>query len=202
MESISGVRRDEVMGKCAFDVFPFLKETGESKYLLEALEGRSVVAENRPYAVPETGRAGFFEGTTRRYATNVARSLAESPSSGILPNESMPRSWQMKHTSDSARMWKTLPWQSLSGTKIIEYRDGYPQPRDFSDGKLRKLSERPSTNGGLFSLKIQRQFMKSATGSARGWIVTVSRVIETIQSRARSSTASGTTQFYMTTPED
>jgi PAS domain S-box-containing protein len=62
MESISGVRRDEVLGKCAFDVFPFLKETGESKYLLEALAGRSVVAENRPYAVPETGRAGFFEG--------------------------------------------------------------------------------------------------------------------------------------------
>lgn len=62
MESISGLRREEVLGKCAFDVFPFLKETGESKYLLEALEGKSVVAENRSYAVPETGRAGFFEG--------------------------------------------------------------------------------------------------------------------------------------------
>ena len=62
MECISGLRRDEVLGKSAFDVFPFLKETGESKYLLEALEGRSVVAENRSYAVPETGRAGFFEG--------------------------------------------------------------------------------------------------------------------------------------------
>jgi PAS domain S-box-containing protein len=62
MESISGVRRDEVLGKCAFDVFPFLKETGEEKYLLEALAGRSAITENRPYAVPETGRAGFFEG--------------------------------------------------------------------------------------------------------------------------------------------
>ena len=62
MEAISGLSRDEVLGKCAFDVFPFLKETGESKHLLEALEGKSVVAENRSYAVPETGRAGFFEG--------------------------------------------------------------------------------------------------------------------------------------------
>src|SRR5262244_1903509 len=62
MECISGLTRDQVLGKCAFDVFPFLKETGESKYLLEALEGRSVVAENRSYVVPETGRAGFFEG--------------------------------------------------------------------------------------------------------------------------------------------
>ena len=62
MESISGVSRDEVLGKCAFDVFPFLKETGESKFLLEALAGRSAIVENRPYAVPKTGRAGFFEG--------------------------------------------------------------------------------------------------------------------------------------------
>jgi len=62
MESITGVSRDEVLGKCAFDVFPFLKETGESKFLLDALAGKSVVTENRPYAIPETGRAGFFEG--------------------------------------------------------------------------------------------------------------------------------------------
>ena len=55
MESISGVSRDEVLGKCAFDVFPFLKETGEAKYLLEALAGRSVVTENRPYAIPRDG---------------------------------------------------------------------------------------------------------------------------------------------------
>src|SRR3954447_26924768 len=60
MESISGVTREEVLGKRAFDVFPFLKETGESKCLLEALEGRAVVVENRPYAGPQTGRAGFF----------------------------------------------------------------------------------------------------------------------------------------------
>ena len=39
MESISGVSRDQVLGKRAFDVFPFLKETGEEKYLLEALAG-------------------------------------------------------------------------------------------------------------------------------------------------------------------
>jgi PAS domain S-box-containing protein len=62
MECISGFRRDEVLGKCAFDIFPFLKETGEAKYLLEALSGRSVVTENRSYRVPETGHAGFFEG--------------------------------------------------------------------------------------------------------------------------------------------
>ena len=36
----------------------------------------------------------------------------------------------------------------------------------------------------------------------QGLIVTVSREIETIPGRARSSTTSGTTQFCITTPEN
>ena len=62
MESLSGVSRDEVLGKCAFDVFPFLKETGESKYLLDAKKKKSVVAENGPIVIHETGRGRVFEG--------------------------------------------------------------------------------------------------------------------------------------------
>ena len=62
MERISGVKREDVLGKCAFDVFSCLKETGEDHYYREALAGRSVVAENRPYVIPQSGRQGFFEG--------------------------------------------------------------------------------------------------------------------------------------------
>ncbi|MGH9874837.1 MAG: PAS domain-containing hybrid sensor histidine kinase/response regulator [Pyrinomonadaceae bacterium] len=61
MERISGLKSDEVLGKCAFDLFPFIKETGEDNCLRAALSGKSVTSENRPYAVPETGRAGFFK---------------------------------------------------------------------------------------------------------------------------------------------
>src|SRR5829696_6613078 len=61
MERISGVGREETLGKCAFDVFPFLRETGEDQYFLDALAGKSVLASDRPYTVPETGREGFFE---------------------------------------------------------------------------------------------------------------------------------------------
>lgn len=62
MERISGIMADKVLGKCAFDVFPFLKEIGEDRYFYEALSGRSVVALDRPFRVAETGREGFFEG--------------------------------------------------------------------------------------------------------------------------------------------
>ncbi len=62
MERISGVKREDVLGKFAFDLFSCLKETGEDKYYREALAGRSVVAENRPYVIPQSGRNGFFDG--------------------------------------------------------------------------------------------------------------------------------------------
>jgi PAS domain S-box-containing protein len=62
MERMSGVKREDVLGKCAFDLFPCLKETGEDKFFIEALAGRSVVVENRPYIIAQNGRSGFFDG--------------------------------------------------------------------------------------------------------------------------------------------
>src|SRR5687768_3712783 len=62
MERISGVKREHVLGHYAFDLFPCLKETGEDKYYFEALAGHSVVAENRPYIIPQSGHSGFFDG--------------------------------------------------------------------------------------------------------------------------------------------
>lgn len=62
MERISGKKKAEVAGKHAFDIFPFLKETGEDKVFFDALAGNSVVTDDRPYHVEETGQKGFFKG--------------------------------------------------------------------------------------------------------------------------------------------
>jgi PAS domain S-box-containing protein len=62
MERISGVKRDDVLGKRASEVFPCLQETGDEKYYFEALAGRSVVAEARPYIVAQTGKHGYYDG--------------------------------------------------------------------------------------------------------------------------------------------
>ena len=62
MERISGVKRDDVLGKRALEIFPCLQETGDDKYYFEALAGRSVVAENRPYTIAQTGKRGYFDG--------------------------------------------------------------------------------------------------------------------------------------------
>jgi PAS domain S-box-containing protein len=61
MERISGIRREETIGKCAFDVFPFLKESGEDQFFHDALAGKTVVANDRPYKT-RAGREGFFAG--------------------------------------------------------------------------------------------------------------------------------------------
>jgi PAS domain S-box-containing protein len=62
MEKISGVKAEEALGRNAFDVFPFLRESGEDAYFRRALEGETSVALDRPYHVSDTGRKGFFEG--------------------------------------------------------------------------------------------------------------------------------------------
>ncbi len=62
MERISGVKREEVLGKCAFEIFPCLKETGEDRFYLDAVAGKSVVAENRLFNPGQRGERGFFDG--------------------------------------------------------------------------------------------------------------------------------------------
>jgi len=62
MERITGVKKSEVLGKCAFEVFPHVVATGEDEFYRAALQGKVSVAGDRPYLVPQSGRTGFFEG--------------------------------------------------------------------------------------------------------------------------------------------
>jgi PAS domain S-box-containing protein len=64
MERISGLKREEALGRCAFDLLPFLRETDEARLFQEALSGREVASRDRPY-VGADGTRGFFEA---RYA--------------------------------------------------------------------------------------------------------------------------------------
>jgi PAS domain S-box-containing protein len=62
MERISGLSREQTLGRVAFEVFPVLVETGEDECFREALAGRDAVSEARQYDVPESGRKGLFDG--------------------------------------------------------------------------------------------------------------------------------------------
>jgi PAS domain S-box-containing protein len=71
MEGIFGRSPLQTLGKCAFDVFPSLKETGEDRLFSEALAGKTISTGERPHIVPQTGEQEFFE-------THYSPLLAES----------------------------------------------------------------------------------------------------------------------------
>ncbi len=61
LEHASGYSEAETFGRSAFEVFPFLRETGDDQLFRQALAGRTAVARDRLY-VDRTGRRGYFEG--------------------------------------------------------------------------------------------------------------------------------------------
>ncbi len=61
MERVIGIPKAQVLGKNAFELFPFLTETGEDRNYAVVLEGRTVTSTDRPYYVQQTGRQGFYE---------------------------------------------------------------------------------------------------------------------------------------------
>ena len=62
MERISGIPRDRVVGRIAFEVFPFLSEIGEDRYFFDALAGKTVFSPEQLIQVPHNGIDGYFEG--------------------------------------------------------------------------------------------------------------------------------------------
>ncbi|MCL5029906.1 MAG: CHASE3 domain-containing protein [Bacteroidetes bacterium] len=61
METMTGINKSKALGKSAFEVLPFLKEIGEDKYFYETLKGNYVIAKDRWFSIPETGKEGYFE---------------------------------------------------------------------------------------------------------------------------------------------
>jgi PAS domain S-box-containing protein len=62
LERIFGLSKFQTLGKSAFDMFPFLKESGADKFYRDALAGKTVVAKDKQYIVPGTGERIFVEG--------------------------------------------------------------------------------------------------------------------------------------------
>jgi PAS domain S-box-containing protein len=61
MERLTGVGAHQVMGRNAFDVFPFIRDTGLDRAMADAIEGRPRSLFGLRYSVPETGREGYFD---------------------------------------------------------------------------------------------------------------------------------------------
>jgi PAS domain S-box-containing protein len=71
MEAIFGKSKLRTLGKCAFDIFPSLKESGEDRLFFEALACKTASTGEWSFALPQTGEQRFFE-------THYSPLLAES----------------------------------------------------------------------------------------------------------------------------
>lgn len=62
MEHITGMSKADVVGQCAFETLPFLKDIGEDVFFFDTIAGKKVTSKDRQYSIPKTGRQGFFDG--------------------------------------------------------------------------------------------------------------------------------------------
>jgi PAS domain S-box-containing protein len=63
MEKMTGLRADEALGKPAVEVLPFLADSNRDRAFKRVLSGATVKATDRPFAIPSTGRSGFYEAS-------------------------------------------------------------------------------------------------------------------------------------------
>ena len=61
MELISGIKRTLAAGRNVFDLFAPFRQTGDDRFLHEALQGKTTIAKESTYVVNKTGEKGIFE---------------------------------------------------------------------------------------------------------------------------------------------
>jgi PAS domain S-box-containing protein len=61
MERMTGVKSSEIIGRLAFDVFPFLKEAGFRRQYERSLQGEAVRSPVMRFEIPQTGNQGYSE---------------------------------------------------------------------------------------------------------------------------------------------
>ena len=76
MQRISGLTREAVLGRIAFEVFPFLRETDVQDHLSAALEGKESVSQAHPYGPSETGVFESHYSPLRDEKNNVTGGIA------------------------------------------------------------------------------------------------------------------------------
>lgn len=61
MEQLSGIKREALLGKTPFEMFPFIDKVGEGDSFRDAIMGKASRRSPMPYEIPNTGKKGYFE---------------------------------------------------------------------------------------------------------------------------------------------
>ncbi len=134
MERITGLAAAETLGKCAFDVFPFLRDTGGDRLFRRALAGHSTSELPDPYSVPGSGEQGFYEwysAPLRDSAGTIVGGLAIVRDVSARVRPSTPSCDRRRR----CRQCSTRPrWPSLPSRQMGTCSSGMQRPNGCSVG--------------------------------------------------------------------
>src|SRR5687768_9703228 len=68
MEEMTGMVSDDVLGRCAVDLFPHIREQQVDELLVRALAGETVSSPDVLWHVPQTERRGWMSAVYRPHA--------------------------------------------------------------------------------------------------------------------------------------
>lgn len=60
LERLTGLRKDQVIGRYAFELFPFLRQVGHDRLFYMAIAGKELASDEVPYHFPYSGKSGFL----------------------------------------------------------------------------------------------------------------------------------------------
>jgi PAS domain S-box-containing protein len=115
MEELSGFPAEEVLGKCAFDLFPHLREQGIDKILRRALAGETVRSPDTQYWIPGTDRRGWAVGL---YGPHV-NAAGEIVGVVEIVRDITPRKLTERELQDREQLFRCTFEQSPVGTAIV-----------------------------------------------------------------------------------
>lgn len=75
MEEMTGMKKKDVIGKNALELFPHLKKQGIDKLLRDALNGETASSPDTEYHCPKTGKSGWVLGTYTPHRNSTGRIL-------------------------------------------------------------------------------------------------------------------------------
>ena len=79
LEKLTGLRKDQVLGRYAFELFPFLRQVGHDRLFYSAISGKEQASTEVPYHFPYSNRTGFlqsFHQPLRNEAGEIVGGLA------------------------------------------------------------------------------------------------------------------------------
>ncbi|MBI4538450.1 MAG: PAS domain S-box protein [Gemmatimonadetes bacterium] len=125
MERISGMSAFGVLGRPAFELFPFLREIGEDKYFEAVLRGEAVIARDRPFWVAESKREGWYEA----YYSPLRNGTGDIVGGLGVVRDITERKVSEQNLRDSEERYRRLVEQSPDGVLVhVEGRIAYANP--------------------------------------------------------------------------